>query len=329
MRNSRACRCHDATTRGLRCLSLPVAIFSALLCVPTRSAIAQSSSPRPKISSVSHLSVYTADAAKTERFYVHDLGAFQAPDPQNPAGVRFYFNSAQFIEVLPLPSGPPSIDRLDHAGFNTDHAEALRRYLGGHGVVVPASVTRGSDGSQYFEVLDPEGNRIQFLEPPPKPIAVPPNALSTHMIHVGFIVHDPALEDTFYVTLLGFRPYWHGGMKDDASDWISQQVPDGTDWIEYMTVKGPEKTGIPPTMSLDTAGVLNHFALGVQNMEKTVNLLYEGGRLTAKHSPPQIGRDGKWQLNIYDPDGTRAELMEFQPSVKPCCSPFLLPSPTK
>ena len=96
-----------------------------------------------------------------------------------------------------------------------------------------------------------------------------------------------------------------------------------------MSVKGPETTGIPPTMTKDNAGVLDHFALGVQNMEQSVNLLYEGDRLTAKHSPPQMGRDGKWQLNMYDPDGTRAEMMEFQPAVKPCCSPFLAASPTE
>jgi hypothetical protein len=82
-------------------------------------------------------------------------------------------------------------------------------------------------------------------------------------------------------------------------------------------------------MSQETAGVLDHFALGVQNMEKSVDLLYAGDRLTMRHSPPQIGRDGKWQINLYAPDGTRAELMEFQPAVKPCCSPFLLPSPTQ
>ena len=58
---------------------------------------------RPKITGVSHLSVYASDAAKTEHFYVHDLGAFKAADPQNPAGVRYYFNSIQFVEVLPLP----------------------------------------------------------------------------------------------------------------------------------------------------------------------------------------------------------------------------------
>ncbi len=176
---------------------------------------------------------------------------------------------------------------------------------------------------------DPEENRIEFVQPPANPPSVPKNPLSNHVIHVGYIVHDPAIQDTFYRALLGFRPYWHGGMKDDEVAWISQQVPDGTDWVEYMTVKGPEKTGIPPTMSQDTAGVLDHFALGVQNMEKAVTLLYEGDRLTAKHSPPQIGRDGKWQYNLYDPDGIRVELMEFQPAAKPCCSPFLLPSPTE
>jgi catechol 2,3-dioxygenase-like lactoylglutathione lyase family enzyme len=284
---------------------------------------------RAKITGVSHLSVYTSEMAKTERFYVHDLGAFKAADPQNPAGVRYYFNPIQFVEVLPLPEGPPSINRFDHAGYNTLNADGLRRYLASHGLAVPSEVTKGSDGSRYFEVRDPEGNRIEFVQPPVHPISVPLNRVSNHIIHVGYIVHDAAAEDAFYRALLGFRPYWHGGMKDDATDWISLQVPDGTDWVEYMMVKGPEKTGIPPSMSRDTVGVLDHFALGVQNMEKTVDLLYEGDRLTAKHSPPQIGRDGKWQLNLYDPDGIRTEFMEFQPSVKPCCSSLLLPSPTK
>jgi hypothetical protein len=41
-----------------------------------------------------------------------------------------------------------------------------------------------------------------------------------------------------------------------------------------------------------------------------------------------MGRDGKWQANLYDPDGTRVELMEFQPVAKPCCSSFTAESPT-
>jgi hypothetical protein len=26
--------------------------------------------------------------------------------------------------------------------------------------------------------------------------------------------------------------------------------------------------------------------------------------------PPNVGVNGRWQLNLYDPDGTRVELME-------------------
>src|SRR5882724_8719937 len=284
---------------------------------------------RPKITSISHLSVYTSDAVKAEYFYVHDLGAMKGADPHNPAGVRYYFNPLQFVEVLPLPSGASSINRLDHVAYNTVNAEGLRKYLSARGIRTPPAVTRASDGSEYFEVNDLEGNRVELVQPPANPPSVPENPLSRHVIHVGYVVHDPSAEDTLYRALLGFRPYWHGGMKDGVTDWISLQVPDGTDWVEYMTVKGPEKSGIPPSMSQETLGVLDHFALGVANIEQSMNLLYKGDRLTAKHSPPQIGRDGKWQLNLYDPDGIRAELMEFQPSVKPCCSPFLLPSPTK
>jgi catechol 2,3-dioxygenase-like lactoylglutathione lyase family enzyme len=284
---------------------------------------------RPKITSVSHLSVYTSDPVKTEHFYVHDLGAAKRPDPQNPQGVRYYFNSIQFVEVLPLPATPVSKNRFDHAAYNTANAEQMRRYLAQHNVDVPDAVTHASDGSQYFEVKDPEGNRVEFVQPPSHPEPVPENPLSNHMIHIGYIVHSQAREDAFYLNVLGFRPYWHGGPTDDAKDWISIQVPDGLDWLEYMSVKGPETTGIPATMSQDVAGVLDHFSLGVQNIEQAMNLLYAGGRLDNKHSQPQIGRDGKWQLNMYDPDGIRAELMEFQPSVKPCCSPFLAISPTK
>ena len=38
--------------------------------------------------------------------------------------------------------------------------------------------------------------------------------------------------------------------------------------------------------------------------------------------PPKIGRDGKWQLNLYDPNLTRVELMEPKPVETPCCSPM-------
>ena len=142
------------------------------------------------------------------------------------------------------------------------------------------------------------------------------------------MVHDRVKEDGFYRKLLGFRPYWFGAMKPGAVDWISQQTPDGHDWLEYMMV-GPGSTVALDHVDANELGVLNHVSLGVPNMEAAVTALYRGDRLSPRHDGPQMGLDGKWQANLYDPDGTRIELMEFQPVSKPCCSAFTADSPTR
>lgn len=284
---------------------------------------------RPPIVGVSHIAIYASDPVKTERFYVHDLGGIKGADPESARGLRYYFAPAQFVEVLPLPDRSASINRLDHVAFITADAASLREYLASNKVAVPKRLEHGDDGSQWFDVIDPEGNKIEFVQSSTHPADVPINPLSSHIIHVGFIVHGRALEDSFFRTVLGFRPYWLGGMKDDDPTWISLQVPDGTDWLEYMIVGTPEGRGIPSTLSPADLGVLDHFSLGVSNAEAAYTLLWNGDRLAGQTNVPKIGRDAKWQLNLLDPDGTRAELMEFHAIGKPCCSPFTASDPQK
>jgi catechol 2,3-dioxygenase-like lactoylglutathione lyase family enzyme len=276
---------------------------------------------RPPLTSVSHLAVYAADAAETEHFYVHDLGAVKMADPENAAGVRYYFSPTQFVEVLPLPANA-GLNRMDHMAFNTADVEAMRKYLASKNIAVPKKISPGSDGSRWIEVKDPEGNRVQFVQA--TPAAVPVNTLFPHIIHVGAVVHDRALEDTFYRDILGFRPYWFGGMKDDAPpQWVSQQVPDGPDWLEYMVTSN--------TLIQAQMGVLNHIALGVPNMQAAYTRLWNDDRLQGQTptTTPKIGRDAKWQLNLIDPDGTRAEVMELHAIGKPCCSAFTASDPEK
>jgi catechol 2,3-dioxygenase-like lactoylglutathione lyase family enzyme len=284
---------------------------------------------RPPITGVSHIAVYASDPVKSEHFYVHDLGGVKGEDPENPRGARYYFASTQFVEVLPLPAGPASINRLDHVAFSTADAPGLLDYLRSKNIAVPAGVQQGRDGSRWFDVMDPEGNKIEFVQPPADVARVPVNAFSNHIIHVGYIIHNRALEDTFYRTVLGFKPYWFGGMKEDTPTWISQQVPDGTDWLEYMVVGPADGRGIPAGMSAADAGVLDHFSLGVANVEAAYTLLWNGDRLDGQSNVPKIGRDAKWQLNLLDPDGTRAEVMEFHAIGKPCCSPFTASDPQR
>jgi catechol 2,3-dioxygenase-like lactoylglutathione lyase family enzyme len=278
---------------------------------------------RPAITSVSHLAVYAGDAARAEHFYVHDLGAVRRPDPENTQGARYYFSPTQFVEVLPLPAGA-GLSRMDHIAFNTADAEGMRKYLASKKIVVPKTVNKGADASLWFQVKDPEGVTVEFVQAAPAAVAT--NALFPHIIHVGAIVKDRALEDTFYRDVLGFRPYWFGGMKDDAPpSWVSQQVPDGTDWREYMVTSS--------TLTQAQMGVLNHFSLGVSNMEAVFTKLWNDDRLAGQADArgqqivPKIGRDAKWQLNLLDPDGTRAEVMELHAIGKPCCSPFTASDP--
>ena len=305
-------------------------LAAAFLAAVAVAATAQNQVSRPKITGISHLAVYTSDPVATEHYYKDIIGAAREPDPENSDGVRYAVSATQFIEVLPLPPGS-GINRLDHTAWNVSSAEGMRKYLWIQGWKTPAMVTRGADGSKWFTVLDPENNKVEFVEPSPHAKAPnAPNVIGTHIIHVGIMVHDRAKEDTFYRAVLDFKPYWFGGMKDDKIDWVSQQVPDGHDWLEYMMTSGPSGSGIPATMTQHALGVLDHLSIGVKSVNEGYKVLEAGNRLGGTHDAhTQIGKDGKGQFNLYDPDGIRLELMNFHATEKPCCSPFTAEDPAE
>jgi catechol 2,3-dioxygenase-like lactoylglutathione lyase family enzyme len=220
----------------------------------------------------------------------------------------------QQIELEPAPSPAPG-NWLAEVAFATDNVAQMRRYLLAHGVKIGA-ISKDSNGAQHFELRDPEGNPIAFIQRLPEPVnyITSSDQVGTRLFHAGFVVRDAALEDRFYRELLGFRMYWHGGFKDQDNDWWEIQVPDGTDWIEYML-------NIPPGADHKELGVQNHFSLGVTNVKSAYDLLVAHG-LKVTEDKPEIGRDGKWSFDIYDPDGTRVEFMEYKPAQKPCCHDY-------
>jgi catechol 2,3-dioxygenase-like lactoylglutathione lyase family enzyme len=299
-------------------------IASLYLGSPTM-ATAQPRAARPAITGISHLAVYSRNLAASDNFYAHILGGTKAPDPEDESGVRYYFGPRQFVEVLPAPQGLGA-SVLAHVAYTTADAAALRRYLIGH-ALAPGDLRTGSDGSRWFALRDPEGNEVQFVQRGRLETTRSPTAISGRIIHIGYLVRSRSAEDKFYRTLLGFRPYWFGAMKEGATDWVSQQVPNGRDWLEYMLV-GPGSTTPLDRVDASELGVLNHVSLAVPNMEAAVTKLYAQDRLPPRHDGPSMGRDGKWQANLYDPDGTRIELMEYHAVAKPCCSPFTAPDPT-
>ena len=279
-------------------------------------APASAQQQRPAITGVAFVRVFTAQAQASSDFYTKTLGF--AP---NNAGklTRYPVNDSQWIEVTALPSLEPG-PRLAAVGFTTRDAKAMQRYLQAHAVQVVESLHKG-----LFSVRDPEGNLIYFVQQTKGPAisgTIPPTATSHRIIHAGIIVKDPELENEFYRNLLGFRPYWHGGRTDDKADWVSQQVPDGSDWLEYML-------NIPSLPTQRQYGVNDHFSLGVEHMTDAIAALTRNHCEGPNCTKSQMGRDGKVQLNLYDPDLTRVEFMEFEPAGKPCCSDFTAKHPTE
>jgi catechol 2,3-dioxygenase-like lactoylglutathione lyase family enzyme len=296
--------------------------FSVTLLALSFVASAQSAMPRPPITGVSHICMYASNVAATEHFFVFNIGAAKAPDPENSAGQRYYVSATQFIEVLPLPQGKTAT-LLDHVAFITTDAEGLRNYFVAYNAA-PGELQTGRDGSRWFKVNDPEGNIIEFVQySGQQPVLPAYNPVGSHLIHVGFVTSSYESEDYFFKGLLGFRPYWYGSSAPGAISWMMQQVPDGTDWMEYMLSSGAPGTPHPQ----QALGGSNHVSIGVMDMAATAATLKKDNRLGVGSNGPKVGPDGKWQLNLFDPDGNRIEIMEYGNVQPPCCSPFTAPNP--
>lgn len=275
---------------------------------------------RPRIMGIDHVAFYTTSPEGVQKLYSQTLGLAPAAPIESGETVR-YMAGKQWVGYSPAPD-PKATDRMDHVAFTTDNIVALRRYLMEKGIKA-AQIEGRSDHSLSFMTNDPEGHKIEFVERGKGETPTPPaSAVSHRMIHAGFLVYNRQAEDHFYREILGFRPYWHGGMKDNETDWVSIQVPDGTDWLEYMLNQ-------PQHPDLHLTGVMNHISFGVPDMPKAQALLESHGWKTHGDEHAQMGRDGKRQLNVFDPDLTRIELMEFAPAEKPCCSDFTAPHPTE
>jgi catechol 2,3-dioxygenase-like lactoylglutathione lyase family enzyme len=299
-------------------------LCASILSSPSHAQVPLS---RPPITGIAHVRLYSTDLYKSREFYAHILGL-----GNGTAGCMavtrpcFTVNDHQQIELIQVTGGAPD-NLLAEVAFATPDAEQMRRYLTAHHISA-GEITKDRNGVQHFELKDPEGLPIAFVQLPSQHFfTAPPEQVSTHLVHAGFIVKNRAVEDHFYRDILGFRMYWHGGFKDvDRSavasekdnDWWEIQVPDGSDWVEFML-------NIPANADHNERGIQNHFSFAVEQIKPTAALLRTHGLKSTDE--PEIGRDGKWSWDIYDPDATRVEFMEFKPAQEPCCNPYTASHP--
>jgi len=284
-----------------------------LLLILLTGLVAYSQVPqRPRITGVAHIAIFTHDIAKTRAYYTGLLGFHEPYSLTNADGsfsmTFFKVNERQYIEVFPERAS--GTDRLNHISVETDDIEGMRLYLAAKGIQVPGKTNTGRIRNKSFNVKDPDGHTVEFVQYMPDGWTVRekgkhlPTGVSARMLHIGILVGalDPAMK--FYGEILGFKELWRGSRDNKTLDWVNMKVPDGDDYIEFMLYKDlPAET---------KRGSAHHICLMVPEMQKALAAIEALPARKDYMRPLEIrtGINRRRQLNIFDPDGTRTELME-------------------
>lgn len=305
------------STLGIKVIVRIAAAFAltAALSVYAQDAAQQ----RPRILGISHAGYFVSDLPKTISFW-HDLLGFDESYDLKKQGtneVRIAFikiNDQQHIELFnEPPAHPPNM--MSHLCFRVDNVEQMRAYLRSKGIQVkPGNGGKTRTGDYAFEIQDPDGTLIEFVQSLPTGMEaqaagkfMPSTRISEAILHVGFLVGNTPKSLAFYEDILGFKETWRGSSNPQELSWINLQVPGNDDYIEFMLYRT-----LPRTF-----GTQNHISLVVPDMQKALDLLqsrpaYKTYLTYSKPLEMHVGKNGKRQVNIYDPDGTRVELMEDQ-----------------
>ena len=203
--------------------------------------------------------------------------------------------AAAALAALLSPGAPPRphILGISHVGLRVSSVPAARAFyedfLGLRGLRVGAR--------QHVELVQPAPG----VRPAPEASGAP---VSRHILHLGIIVGDVTAAVRFYGGVLGFSETWRGSRSGTELSWINVKVPDGGDYVEFMLY------GEKPAP--DARGTQHHVCLEVADLAKAQALLEALPYRVTYPRPlePRVGTNRKRQLNLYDPDGTRVELME-------------------
>ena len=236
--------------------------------------------PRPRVFGLAHVTIQVSDLTKARAFYGGVLGFAEAP-PTQPDRAVFIVNARQRLIIT---GGLPADrdERFVNVGFDVDAVRSP-------------------------QATDPDGHAIQFVTMAGSADAstTADRRISRRMLHAGLTIKDPAAADRFYKDTLGFSEIWRGGRPEGTTSWINMRVPDGTDYLEYMLYPAA-----PPTRQ--QLGSAHHVALMVPDIQQALETVRARTKPDDRNhrAVPNIGVNNRWQLNVFDPDGTRVEFME-------------------
>jgi lactoylglutathione lyase len=246
-------------------------------------------------------------------FYRDFLGfdhQYELKDGEGNLIVQFMkVNDRQCIELFP--EKDPNADRLYQMAFIVEDIEALRLYLKGKGVAVPEKAGTARIGNLCFTIKDPDGHILEFVQYTPQGMTLQdfgkhlnPRRAAKRIKHFGFTVRSLEPSLAFYRDILGCTVTWMGSSDGKNLSWVNMKLPGSDEYLELMLYYSE--------LSRETKGVLDHISLDVESMAEPMEELKKRAEAGMYDRPieSKTGKNLKRQLNLYDPDGTRAELME-------------------
>jgi lactoylglutathione lyase len=265
---------------------------------------------------LAHVEIRVSDLEQARKFYTGVLGyeeAFPLSDTAGSerAGVCFKINDRQFIEIVPGLKAD-QWPAMTHIAIATDDIEKLHAMLLERGVAVGPIATAPRDGNLTCSVRTLPGQNLgalEFVQYVPGSLqsktlgkALGPRRVSQRLEHAGIISPDYAAARKFYVETLGFRETW------------TRSQPDGTPLLNHLRLPGTsgdyvELSYKPKPVRRAQAGMAAHISLEVPEIRAAQKVVLERAPNPGLKEP-RFGLDQRWQFNLFDPDGTRVELMQ-------------------
>jgi lactoylglutathione lyase len=303
------------STKSLAALTIGFVLAGGLAL---RTAPAADPDTRPKVLGVAHLAVYVKYLEKTRKFYRDFLGydeIFTLPPKGGGPGVRIAFykvNDHQYFEIFN--EADRGEGQLNHISFYTDSADRMYAYLKSKGIEVMGdngSVGKGQTGNKNFNVKDPDGHIVEVVEYMQDSWTgqrygknMPDTRISSQIMHVGVLVGDLDKSTGFYSGILGFKEFWRGSGSPRMLSWVNMRPAEGDTYLEFMLY---DKLPAP-----DGRGTKNHASLTIKDADQALAEMKKRATRVGyeREIVIQTGVNRKRQINLYDPDGTRIELME-------------------
>lgn len=278
-------------------------IFLCILLL-AGSALAQES-PLARLAGASFTVV---DIEKARRFYGEILGLEEAFSLKHSDGnvqtLYFKVNDDQYLDFSP---GDVEGFRLDRVTLLVRDLEGARALLNKRGISANER-RKGSDGSEYFTLHDPDRMEVRFVSyiPGSRQAALHGQKLgepriTSHLHHVALAADNEAASMALFKEALGMTEFTRGPMPGDIR-WINLSVPGSSgDLLEFMVTASQP----PPARQ--------HIGFEVSNIQDTYKQLTDRGlRQQNRPFPAAIGR---WIWFIRDPNNIRIEFMG-QPTEK-------------